>query len=501
MQTWNHDAGAIIQNAAPAVGRGWIVSWSSPALLGPGALLSAATSLGLPLLLHLAGLSSLNRLAYPAMAFLVAGFLYMKRSPWYFGFCVWLFCACSLVRRLADYQAGFQVSSTILVAPYIACMLAGASAIRYLGTGKNLGSVPFFVVLSTIFYGTVLAVLQDRLTLGLVDMLKWTAGPLIAVHALLYSRESLSDLRQVVSTALLVAAPMMAVYGVLQFASPFPWDAEWVINVRQLGFDSIGVPEPFGLRVFGPMHSPGALATYLMVGIMLSVGQRALPSWLSVAVCTLCLALCMYRTLWAATCLGLLLVFFWGSPGAKVKIVIGAAIVVMGTSMLALVPEVQFMLAKRFATLSDLQTDESGAERLMQYVRFFVDGGDHMLGVGLGVNYQASVGGQGAAFLDSGILDTIRALGLFGGLLYLAGLAALILTMLSRRFTPGLGSVIFRSAAVVCFLQIPLGSVHVAEAGFLGWLTLAVGLASGRPRSLASISSGVLRNPSMRNAT
>jgi hypothetical protein len=483
----------MMRNAGPPASRSWTLPWGSSALLSPGAILSAFAALGVPLLISAVGFATANRLLYPALALFVGGLLYIKRSPWYVGYCLWLFCACALVRRLTDYQAGFQVSSTVLLAPYIACLLAGGSALRYLGTGRNPCSVPLLFVLGTIFYGAVLAVLQGRVSLGITDLLKWSVGPLITVHLLALRSEAAAETRRVVLTALMVASPLMAVYGVWQFISPLPWDADWVINVRQLGFDSVGVPQPFGLRVFGPMQSPGSLAAFLMVGVLVIVGRRAQLSWVLLLPCVLCLALCQYRTLWAATCVGLLLMFLWGTPGTQFKIAVSAGIAVLGLSALALVPEIQYVLLRRFNSLGELEADASGAERLTQYFRFFTEADEPLLGTGFGVNYLSAIAGQKAAALDSGILDIARSFGLFGGLFYLAGLSALIVTMILRRSGGGISSTIFPAAAVACFIQLPLGSIHVAEAGFLGWLVLGAALSTSLSHGRTSRSRQVLR--------
>src|SRR5947208_561319 len=83
--------------------------------------------------------------------------------------------------------------------------------------------------------------LQARMTLGLVDALKWSVGPLMAIHILTLAPRDAAALRRAAATALLVAAPLMAVYGTLQFINPLPWDAEWLVNIRQMGVDSFGL--------------------------------------------------------------------------------------------------------------------------------------------------------------------------------------------------------------------------------------------------------------------
>lgn len=451
--------------------------WDDPGLLSRGALLAFAGAIGLPVALHLTGMSPVNRLAYPGLALVIGGILYARRSPWYLGYCLWLFCACALVRRLADHAGGFQPSSAILLAPYLACCLSAAGALRYLGPGRNAGGLPLALMLGVIAYGAAVAVLQERLTLGLVDALKWAVGPLAVVHLLALDDRRAAASRACLSTALVAAAPLMAAYGIAQFVSPAPWDADWVANVVQIGFNSIGVPEPYGLRVFGPMHGPGSLAAYLMAAVILTCGQGPRLALPGVLVCVLCLGLCQYRTVWAGTAVGLLLVTLWGTARIRLGVAAGIALLVLGLSAIALVPEIQFVLERRFASLAEIQADASGADRLAQYVFFFLEFDAPFLGMGLGLNYQSAVSGQVIKALDSGLLDTARTFGLFGGALYLASLGSLLAGMFGGRLRDPRGY-LFRAAAIACFIQIPQGSVQTAEAGFLGFLMLGAALSA-----------------------
>ncbi|MCP6629682.1 hypothetical protein NL507_31260, partial [Klebsiella pneumoniae] len=81
--------------------------------------------------------------------------------------------------------------------------------------------------------------------------------------------------------------------------------AEWVNNVRLLGFDSVGVPGAFSLRVFSTMNAPGSMAAYLMIALLIAMSRSFSISVPVMIACALGLALAQYRTLWGATSLGL----------------------------------------------------------------------------------------------------------------------------------------------------------------------------------------------------
>ncbi len=67
------------------------------------------------------------------------------------------------------------------------------------------------------------------------------------------------------------AGMTMALYGIAQFVLLPEWDAQWMRNVIELGLDSIGQPEPFAVRVFSTMNSPGSFGIMLMAAIIVAL--------------------------------------------------------------------------------------------------------------------------------------------------------------------------------------------------------------------------------------
>ena len=158
------------------------------------------------------------------------------------------------------------------------------------------------------------------------------------------------------------------------------------------------------------------------------------------------------------------------------RISLGAIVLVFSAGFLALIPEMQFALEQRLNSLGSLNSDASGAERMMQYVRFFIDNDNLLIGDGFGLNYYASVSGSANAVVDSGILDSVRALGIFGGAFYFISLFMLILSTFQSDPTPGSKLYLYRVLVIIAFIQIPLGAVHIAEVGVLNWIMLATAL-------------------------
>ena len=135
------------------------------------------------------------RLLYPAVNLLLAAYLYERRSPWYAAHCLLIFCCVSLVRRLVDHQAGIRsVESGAAHAVSVLDAHRGR-VLRILGAAVSRArSVRSSSSWRCIAYGTALAMLDGRIRSSLVDVLKWTVGPLFAVY-LLQNRDRIAQIR------------------------------------------------------------------------------------------------------------------------------------------------------------------------------------------------------------------------------------------------------------------------------------------------------------------
>ena len=85
-------------------------------------------------------------------------------------------------------------------------------------------------------------------------------------------------------------------YALYQFVAIPPWDAEWMRNVEMT---SIGLPEPFAVRVFGTLHAPGVLAMFLLVPIgTLWLSRPTLSRLPAVCLVSAALLLSQVRAAW-----------------------------------------------------------------------------------------------------------------------------------------------------------------------------------------------------------
>jgi hypothetical protein len=447
-----------------------------PALAGEG-IAVVFVVLVLPVGMYLADLAPHARLLYPALNLIVAAYLYERRSPWYAAQCLLIFCCVSLVRRLVDHQAGFDPSNPVLLTPYLCSLLTAGAFIEYWARRHPRALGPFLIIMGCIAYGTALAMLDGRIRSSLVDVLKWSVGPLFAVY-LLHNRERIAQLRAVFEPCLIFAAVAMAIYGVVQFASPQAWDATWMRGVAELGFDSIGRPEPFQLRVFSTMNSPGAFGAILSAGVVLAL-KRRLPVCLAcVAPMLVGLALCQYRSLWAATALAIALVAMAPSAGIRRANILALFLAALALGSTVLSPQIRDAVVQRATTLTELEGDESLRKRLDQYGEFLRHD-NLIIGDGLAINGASRrLDNRAGAEIDGALIEVYRAMGVFVGTAFILSIVVLVAGMF--RAAPAVGSDIYYDRAIVTalFVQFPIGTVHVGELGFCAWAFLGFGYAA-----------------------
>ena len=209
----------------------------------------------------------------------------------------------------------------------------------------------------------------------------------------------------------------------------------WMIGaLDELGFNSIGRPEPFEVRVFGTMNSPASFAAVLTIGILASVSRPlgfALPA---VAVMSLAMALTQYRAGWGGLAVGLSYLLLAASAPVRFRILAAGVLLFLGTRLLATVPEMERTITHRLDTLTQLSNDESGQARLSQYAHFFSETEGLVVGQGLALSGATRrLDGRGIVNIDGGLMEPFLAFGVFGGTLCLVAVVGAFAATFSRR--------------------------------------------------------------------
>ena len=248
-------------------------------------------------------------------------------------------------------------------------------------------------------------------------------------------------------------------------------------GVFELGFNSIGNPEPFQLRVFSTMNSPGSFAAVLSAGVVLSL-KRRLP------VCLACvgpmmvgLALTQYRSLWAATLFAILLVAVAPSAGVRRANILALFFAAVALASTALSPQIRDAVVQRATTLTELEGDESLRKRLEQYGEFF-NHDNLIVGDGLAINGASRrLDNRAVAEIDGALIEVYRAMGVFVGTAFILAIVLLVVNLFQAARSD---RHIYYDRAIVAalFVLFPLGTVHVGELGFCAWAFIGLGLAT-----------------------
>lgn len=419
--------------------------------------------------------SPLVRLLYVGLAVGCAA-VWVDKSPRnYVVYTLFLFFFTPMARRIIDLSAGYADVNVTMLAPYLVLALAAPYALAFALGGRRYSSELLALILA-IGWGLCLGALFNNLAEVLFIGLRWL-GPPFLLGYMLYHRRSLDAGASLVGP-IAAFAVLAALYAWVQYAFVPPWDRLWVEN-SPIGSGLIGIigrAEPFSMRVFGSLNSPGSLATALAATAAICL---ALPSWRLAAagpLIALGLPITLQRSVVGGLALAMLLLILAGDMATRVRLgLLGAALAALLLAAAAAGGDGAQGIVERFAVGSDLASDDSLQARLGQYADF----GQWMTGMagGRGLGWRSALGGDGEiVVLDSGLIEVLVSLGVVAGTGFLVALGSLLLASLlegARRGGAALGGA---AAALLCLAQLPLGATHVGELGVFAFLGLGLAL-------------------------
>jgi hypothetical protein len=421
------------------------------------------------------------RVVYPILALVIALRLQQVSVAAYVSFVFWLWFLSPLVRRIADYYGGWQDQSLILLTPYLVSALvltrvidwalhphaprprvAGMSVLLLAAAGVALG-VPFGVFKSV--------------NAAMVEMLNYFL-PLLFGWYVATSGDHAQDIGRALSATFSRAAVVIGGYGVYQFTAAPPWDANWIINTEMT---TVGAPEPFGIRVFSTMHSPGVLGFFLVFGLALWIARPVASGLPGAALSAATLVLSLVRSAWLAFAATTILVVASLKPKQQVKAIVFATAMTLVTGAFVLTPEMSQIFGNRFSTMQRLDDDESAVSRWQGHVAML----DFIVRepLGLGVGQLDPTIETYLSMRDSVFVGILVQSGLVGGILYLMGLAGLTLQLwryYRHALTPE-----GRAFACVGLGMLPASFLGVINAGPVGFCLWTIGGLALADRHLA----------------
>jgi len=446
---------------------------------GFGAVLAFALSAVGLAALTVAGQATLLRLAIPGAAVLVGLVLYFSQPVRYIEYSLWLWFLTPLVRRLVDWRFGFAEPNMVLLAPLLVSGISVLTLVRPKTRANARPPGAFVLCGAAIFYGFAIGMIAHRNAVSPAEMVyglaNWLCPLLLGLHT--YMNWPAYDAhRRAITRTFLFGVLFLGVYGVYQFFAPPPWDLYWlerVVELDPLGA-TFGKPEPFLIRVWSTMNSPGPFANVMIAGLLLFFGMRSRWKVPAAIAGYLSLLLSMVRTAWLSWFVGFVLIL----AKTKSRMLVRTLLSVMAIALCLLPfladPRVAPLVKDRIQTFTDLGHDDSFGSRADMYSELIEQSIENPAGFGLSNQtvWQNTP-------IDSGIISMLFSLGWLGTLLFAAGILS---GFLALRAGPGTDpfAVAGRAIAVAILAQIVGGNTFVGINAVIFWMFVGMGLSGNR---------------------
>lgn len=427
---------------------------------------------------YFAGATAVLRLVYPVTALAVAIFLYLRHPILYIGFSWWIWFLTPLAARLVDYRIGWDPTRQMLIAPYLVVCVTIATFLRHSPRASTQGAMPFILAFIGVFYGFLIGLVHNSPLPVARGLLDWLSPILFAFHLFINWRDYPSY-RQNIQRIFIWAVLLLGIYAIYQFVVAPEWDRYWLIESKM--YTSSGSPEPFGMRVWSTLHSPGPFASVMQTGLLLlftSSGTLILPAS---AVGYLSFLLTQVRSSWLGWLLGIVMIFGSVKAHLQMRLMAMILIIIMCVIPLTNIEPISDVVTNRLETFSQLEKDTSFNERSESYDRNLNLALSNVLGNGLGNIWTLNekTGELEVFVLDSGILDMFFTLGWVGAIPYLAGFMLIIFSVFQyaeARFDSFVSTA--RAISITFCVQLVGYSTMLGLSGMIMWGFLAMAMAA-----------------------
>jgi len=414
------------------------------------------------------------RLIFPATAFLVAIFLYLRHSIIYIGFTWWIWFLTPLFTRLVDYKVGWDPTRQMLIAPYLVVFISIATFFKCFPNSIRQGGLPFVLSSVGVLYAFLVGMIYNQPIPVIRGLLDWLSPIIFSFHLYMNWRDY-PYYRRHMQRVFILGVLVIGTYGIYQFVIAPDWDRYWLTQSGM--FSSAGSPRPFGMRVWSTLHSVGPFATVMQTGLMLLFTTSGPLIFPAAIVGYISFLLSEARTNWGGWLIGIIMIM--GSVKARIQMRLIMIIVVMSLCVAPLltIEPISSVVATRFSTFANLQDDSSMKDRSGNYNRTLSIALSNILGNGIGDVWKVDEKtGQIEVFvIDSGILDTFFTLGWLGAIPYLGGLFLMINNVLSYREARSDSFMsTSRAIGVSIFLEMIMNSSMLSISGMILWGFLAM---------------------------
>ncbi|WP_025599782.1 O-antigen ligase family protein [Burkholderia sp. WSM2230] len=367
-------------------------------------------------------------LLFPAGAFAVALVLYRRSPAHYLGFVCWLFFLTPEVRRLADFVSGeFNPQSPIMIAPLAAVALMGFTLVKQVAAFGQRRAAPLLLIVIALLYAYVVGFLQAGPAAATFTLINWLYPVMVAFYMTVTWRHY-PDYHRVLLKTFVYGGLLMSFYGLLEFVSPMPWDAFWLISSKMA---SEGQPVPFGMRVSSTMNSCGPFAVTLMTILQMSLAARGKARIVLGCVGIPALLLTSVRSTWGGFAIALMYSFTMLDGKSRMRLVAGVLGLALMAAPLMMIDQVAEPVMRRFSTIQDIGEDNSYQARAEFYKTFLASAltdiaGQGLGSTGLGTKLSDDKAAAARVDFDSGLMEVPFVMGWPGTVLYTTGVLMLL---------------------------------------------------------------------------
>jgi len=441
-------------------------------------LITLSSLIGITAAMTMGHLGRIENYAFPIICFLYSLYIGRYERNYYvpFVWLIWLFAP--EVRRLVDWQIGYQTVSPVMVTPVAISLFAYFELFRTPNFIFSRPVLPFLLVLFVYFLSYLLGMLQNGVFSATYDFVIYLSPLAVALLLMLDTSNGMQN-RQTIVNFFAIGLLAISVYGIYQFFDLPPWDAYWL---QESKFDSAGQALAEQVRIFGPLNSPQPYGDALMAGLIFIFVQRGILALVSAPFGFVAFGVSQVRSAWGGWLIGFLYLFTSIGGRSRVRAIFGlafAAIVLAGFAAGGVISEV---VNERIQTLSNIQQDNSFQARQSQYLDYFVTDLSNPLGTGFGgFGDSTKLNGTNQSGIDAGVIEIPQLFGWPGGILFFFALFKLSVSINSAvRVTNDRTKI---AAAAMFFALLSQNLFSIAFSGVFGfclWIGAAMALSSPR---------------------
>ena len=371
------------------------------------------------------GLARPVQWVFPCVLTALAAFAFFRAKPLYVGMTLWVWLLTPEMRRIIDYQTGYNAINVVQVTPLLVTFISALALfekIPLLFRPKYLG---FLLILLGIVYGYLIGIVQLTVYTATFDFMQWVA-PVVFGFFIASQRDNFRDHKNTIEGSFLWALLLVGGYGIYQYFYLPPWDAFWIKNTD---IASIGLPLPQRVRVFSTINSPLPLGSVLMTGLLVIFVTRRPMRWPAAVIGFICFALTFVRTSWLGWVVGFIYLLLRSRSRQKFVLIGGLMVASAAVYAVLVMSPISDPFTKRLQTLSRLEEEGSYRARMAKYDEMFIKTLSNFIGNGIGslgtatkLSNEANIN---VWLFDSGILAVPYELGWPGLLLVAPGLLLL----------------------------------------------------------------------------